>query len=155
MRVDGANLPQQSRPHRHAVRQLGTVLIERQQAHTVTIRRADEPAIGTEAQLLNVAAADVSLLDVVCETQRAARRHRGSRWSALLKLIHTRPLTKTETRLLKLIPHVAHFLGLGCSTDLLVVHVAGAAQQCGPAFRVKLQGGDAVPAVPLAWDLRG
>lgn len=105
VRVDGANLPQQSRPHRHAVRQFGTVLIERQQAHPVTIRRADEPAIGTEAQLLNVASADISLLDVVRETQRAARRHRRSRRSSLLKLVHTRPLRKTETRLL------IHFAG--------------------------------------------
>lgn len=41
--------------------------------------------------------------------------------------------------------HVSH---------LLVVHVAGAPDECGPAFRVELQGGDAVPPVSLSWDLR-
>lgn len=38
-------------------------------------------------------------------------------------------------------------------THLLVVHVAGAADERGPAFGMKLQGGDAVPSVPLSWDL--
>ena len=38
---------------------------------------------------------------------------------------------------------------------LLVVHVAGAADERGPAFRVQLQGGDAVPAVSLSRNLRG
>lgn len=38
---------------------------------------------------------------------------------------------------------------------LLVVHVAGTADECGPAFRMELEGGDAVPSVPLSWDLRG
>lgn len=94
MRVDGADLPQQSRPHGHAVRQLGAVLVERQQTHAVTVRRANQPAVRAEAQLLDVAAADVCLLDVMRETQGAARRRWGSRWRSLLELVHTRPLEK-------------------------------------------------------------
>lgn len=39
--------------------------------------------------------------------------------------------------------------------DLLVIHVAGAAQECGPAFGVQLQWSDAVSSVPLTRDLRG
>lgn len=38
---------------------------------------------------------------------------------------------------------------------LLVVHVAGAPDERGPAFRVKLQGSDAVAPVSLSRDLRG
>lgn len=37
---------------------------------------------------------------------------------------------------------------------LLVVHVAGAADERGPALRMELQGGDAVPSVSLPGDLR-
>lgn len=131
VRVDGADLPQQSRPHRHAVRQLSAVLIERQQAHAVTVRRANEAAVRTEAQLFNVAAADISLLDVVRETQRAARRHWWSRWSSLLKLVHARPLRNIERHRNKLkfilLSDCMFHIGLGFITDLLVVHVAGAA----------------------------
>lgn len=36
---------------------------------------------------------------------------------------------------------------------LLVVHVAGASDERGPAFRVELQRGDAVPSVSLSRDL--
>lgn len=39
-------------------------------------------------------------------------------------------------------------------SHLLVVHVAGAPDECGPAFGVELQGGDAVTPVPLPGDLR-
>lgn len=38
-------------------------------------------------------------------------------------------------------------------SHLLVVHVAGAPDECGPAFRMELQGGDAVPSVSLPGDL--
>lgn len=38
-------------------------------------------------------------------------------------------------------------------SHLLVVHVAGASDERGPAFRVELQGGDAVPSVSLSRDL--
>ncbi len=38
-------------------------------------------------------------------------------------------------------------------SHLLVVHVAGAADERGPAFRMELQGGDAVPSVSLSRDL--
>lgn len=39
-------------------------------------------------------------------------------------------------------------------SHLLVVHVAGAPDERGPALGVELQGGDAVPPVPLSGDLR-
>lgn len=38
-------------------------------------------------------------------------------------------------------------------SHLLVVHVAGASDERGPAFRMELQGGDAVPSVSLSRDL--
>lgn len=38
-------------------------------------------------------------------------------------------------------------------SHLLVVHVAGAPDERGPAFRMELQGGDAVPSVSLSGDL--
>lgn len=38
-------------------------------------------------------------------------------------------------------------------SHLLVIHVAGASDERGPAFRVELEGGDAVPSVPLSRDL--
>lgn len=41
-----------------------------------------------------------------------------------------------------------------CGSHLLVIHVAGAADERGPAFRVELQGCDAVAPVLLSWDFR-
>lgn len=42
-----------------------------------------------------------------------------------------------------------------CGSDLLVIHVAGAAQECGPAFGVQLQRSDAVSPVPLTRNFWG
>lgn len=129
VRVDGADLPQAAGLDGQAVGQLPAALIKGQKADAVSVRRADETPVGTETQLLYVASPDVRLLDVVGETQGAAGRDQRPGGRPLLKLVHTGPL--------------------------LVVHVAGTADECGPAFRMELEGGDAVPSVPLSWDLRG
>lgn len=70
--VDGAHLPEAAGLDGQAVGQLATLLIERQQAHAVPVRGADEAPVGAEAQLFDVAPPHVSLLDVVGEAEGAA-----------------------------------------------------------------------------------
>lgn len=67
VRVDGANLPEAAGLHGQAVGQLTAVLVKGQQADTVAVRRADESAVGAEAELFDVAPTHISLLDVVGE----------------------------------------------------------------------------------------
>lgn len=92
VRVDGAHLPQAAGLDGHAVHQLAAVLVEGEQADAVAVRRADEPSVGAEAQLLDVAPAHVGLLDVVGEAEGAAGGDRRAGGRALLEFVHARPL---------------------------------------------------------------
>lgn len=94
VRVDGADLPEAAGLNGQAVGQLAAALVEGQQADAVAVRGADEPSVGAEAELLDVAPAHVGLLDVVGEAQGAAGRHQRPRGRPLLELVHTGPLEK-------------------------------------------------------------
>lgn len=69
VRVDGADLPEAAGLDGQAVGQLAAVLVEGQQADAVAVRRADEPSVRAETQLLDVAPPHVGLLDVVGEAE--------------------------------------------------------------------------------------
>lgn len=51
---------------RDAIGELGAVARECQQPHAVTERRAYQSTVRREAELLDVAGAEVGLLDIVC-----------------------------------------------------------------------------------------
>lgn len=72
VRVDGADLPEAAGLDGQAVHQLAAVLVEGQQADAVAVRGADEPSVRAETQLLDVAPANVGLLDVVGEAEGTA-----------------------------------------------------------------------------------
>lgn len=92
VRVDGANLPKAAGLDGQAVGQLTAAFVEGQQAHPVAVWGADEASVRAEAQLLDVASANVGLLDVVGEAEGAARGDGRSCRCPLLELVHTRPL---------------------------------------------------------------
>lgn len=94
--VDWANLAQHRRTLGHTFLKLGTVLVEGQQTHAVPVWRTDKTTVWAKAQLLDIAAAHVGLLDVVRESQRAAGRGWQPWRGSLLKLVHTRPLQERE-----------------------------------------------------------
>lgn len=92
VRVDGTNLPEAAGLDGQAVGQLGAALVKRQQADAVPIRGADESSVRAEAQLFDVAPANVGLLDVVGEAEGAARGHQQAGGRPFLELINTGPL---------------------------------------------------------------
>lgn len=94
VRVDGANLPEAAGLDGQAVNQLPAVLVKGQQPNAVAVWGADEPPIWAETQLLDIAPPDVGLLDVVGETEGAARGDRRASWRPLLELVHTCPLER-------------------------------------------------------------
>lgn len=94
VRVDGADLPEAAGLDGQAVGQLAAALVEGQQADAVAIRGADESSVRAEAQLFDVAPADVGLLDVVGEAEGAAGGDERAGGRSFLELIHTCPLWK-------------------------------------------------------------
>lgn len=98
VRVDGADLPEAARLDGEAVGQLAAALVERQQADAVAVRGADEASVRAEAQLFDVAPADVGLLDVVGEAEGAAGGDQRASGCSLLELIDAGPLQETGRR---------------------------------------------------------
>lgn len=98
VRVDGADLPEAARLDGEAVGQLAAALVERQQADAVAVRGADEASVRAEAQLFDVAPADVGLLDVVGEAEGAAGGDQRASGCSLLELIDAGPLRETGRR---------------------------------------------------------
>ena len=98
VRVDGADLLEAAGLDGQAVHQLAAALVEGKQPDAVSVRRADEPAVRAETQLLDVAPPHVGLLDVVGEAERAAGGDQRAGGRPLLELVHTRPLQRERGR---------------------------------------------------------
>lgn len=96
VRVDGADLPEAAGLDGQAVGQLAAALVEGQQADAVAIRGADESSVRAEAQLFDVAPANVGLLNVVGEAEGTAGGDQRAGGRSFLELIHTCPLWRKQ-----------------------------------------------------------